>query len=255
MRTRLTLVIATILVSLTMSSRLSGREATSVPKSAQDSWITFLSHRTGRNVLYKMRPDGSQLTPIFGGEIRDVPMVVEGVKLYREPHWTRQSPNAKYFASWVYDRGTPDEKYQGAPPRAMLYVGGLDGRWSRIEDPDCEEEFAWSPDSKRIAFRIVSGRGKGYFGSNLISTEIVIAGFDGSNVEYVLERPGLWTIKDWSPDGKRLLLAKKMHRERPVDVNDLVEFDLAAAIVARAKSPNATSYRGNEWSATARGNS
>ncbi len=42
------------------------------------SFITFLSHRSGRNLLYRMRPDGSNLTPIFGGELKDVPGLAEG---------------------------------------------------------------------------------------------------------------------------------------------------------------------------------
>ncbi len=39
----------------------------------QDSWITFLSRRSGANLLYRMHPDGSDLTPIFGGELGEVP--------------------------------------------------------------------------------------------------------------------------------------------------------------------------------------
>ena len=49
----------------------------------EGSFITFLSHRSGRNLLYRMRPDGSNLTPIFGGELKDVPGLTEGLSLYR----------------------------------------------------------------------------------------------------------------------------------------------------------------------------
>lgn len=49
-------------------------------------WITFVSHRTGENLLYRMRPDGSECQPIFGGPIADAPGVGEGMSLYREPH-------------------------------------------------------------------------------------------------------------------------------------------------------------------------
>ena len=72
------------------------------------SLITFLSHRTGRNLLYKMRPDGSRVTPIFGGELKDVPGLTEGSMLYRTPHWTRQSPNRRFFLSWATDAGYPE---------------------------------------------------------------------------------------------------------------------------------------------------
>jgi len=102
--------------------------------------ITFLSHRTGSNLLYTMKADGTGIRPIFGGVIKDVPTFTDGVKLVRAPHWTRQSPNGKFFASWVYEESKPYEKYQGAS-RAMLWVGDVDGKWTRIVDPDCTEEF------------------------------------------------------------------------------------------------------------------
>jgi hypothetical protein len=60
-----------------------------------DSWITFLSHRTGDNLLYRMRPDGSECKAIFGGPIENAPGVADGMTLYREPHWTWQSPDGK----------------------------------------------------------------------------------------------------------------------------------------------------------------
>src|SRR5262249_2196451 len=61
------------------------------------AWITFLSHRTGENVLYRMHPDGSDLQPMFGGELKDPPGLPGGMKWYRQPHWSRQSPDGAYF--------------------------------------------------------------------------------------------------------------------------------------------------------------
>jgi len=246
---RLSLVVGGLVLSVTMNHRSSGGEGNSASEHRRGSRITFLSHRTGHNVLYKMRPNASELTPVFGGELRGVPTIVNEVKLYREPHWTRQSPNGRYFASWVYDQGIPYEKWQG-DPRAMLHVGGLDAAWSRVLNPDCHEEFAWSPDSTRIAFTVFSER-RGYFESKLPSSKIMVAGMDGSNQECLLEKPGLWMVCDWSPDGKRLLLRKDVYGEQPNDVNDLVEFDLAAELAARTRSKQGPSLRSNEWPATA----
>jgi hypothetical protein len=219
---------------------------------AEDSWMTFLSRRTGRNVLYKMRPEGSDVTPIFGAEIRGVPILVEGVTLYREPHWTRLSPNRKYFASWAIDQGYPIPEYQGSA-RYMIYVGSLDGDWTRVLTPDGDENFAWSPDSTRIAFTIPSGRenDQGYLRARIRSTEIVVVGIDGSNYDYVLEQPGLWTVEDWSPDGKRLLLRQDSTAGWEDRIDDLVEFDLAAALAAREKQyRKPIEYRGAEWPVT-----
>ncbi len=209
----------------------------------------------GRECPLQDAPDGSHLTSVFGGEIRDVAVVVEGVTLYREPHWTRQSPNGRYFASWAYDTGEPYSKYQGLT-RFMIYVGSLGRSWCRVLDPDGDEEFAWSPDSTRIALSISAGKrvfrpsGQGYYQSALPrSTEIYVVGIDGSRGAYVLEQPGNWRVCDWSPDGKKLLLLQKRSTEKDQDLSDLVEFDLEAAVSAGAKSGLGGRVRGNRWAA------
>ena len=213
--------------------------------------VTFLSHRTGTNLLYTMNGDGREIRPIFGGLIKDVPTVGEGVALYREPHWTRQSPNGKYFASWVYEKGRPYAKYQGES-RAMLWAGDIAGTWTRVVNPDCTEEFAWAPDSERIAMSILSrDHSKGFFQSGKPrSTEVVIAGIDSSNVDYVLEQHGTWLTEDWSADGSRLLLT---HREADAGLEnercDLLEFRVADAIRARNSADGGVSARGSEWTA------
>jgi hypothetical protein len=206
---------------------------TAGPASAQAApdesahWITFLSHRSGYSLLYRMRPDESETKAIFGGAIPNVPVVSEGVALYREPHWTRLSPNCKYFASWVYEKGEPYSAWKGSA-RAMLIVGDLEGTWTRVLNPVCHEEFAWSPDSQRLALSIFSGdREKGTLRSSLRSTQIVTCGIDGSNETVVLEQPGILAVLDWSPDGKRLLLSRRYLDSKPTRSSDLFELDLS----------------------------
>src|SRR5438067_11340690 len=89
---------------------------------AKESWITFLSHRTGDNLLYRMRPDGTQCTPIFGGTVKDAPGLRDGMTLYREPHWTWQSPDRKHFASWAADSFRPGDK-AGVGRKYGLHLG------------------------------------------------------------------------------------------------------------------------------------
>ena len=69
------------------------------PKAKLEGWITFVSHRSGSNLLYRMRPDGTELTAILGGKLEEVPTVDDGVTIVQEPHWTCLSPDRKYFAS------------------------------------------------------------------------------------------------------------------------------------------------------------
>ena len=57
---------------------LSGSSFAQAGDLAPASRITFVSHRSGENLLYVMNPDGTGLRPIFGGPLADVPTVVEG---------------------------------------------------------------------------------------------------------------------------------------------------------------------------------
>jgi Tol biopolymer transport system component len=192
-------------------------------------WITFVSHRSGHNLLYKMRPDGAETESFFGGVIRDVPVIAEGVVLYRQPHWTRLSPHRKHFASWVYELGEPYSAWQG-PLRPMLVVGDLEGTWTRVVNPDCHEEFAWSPDSKRLAFSVFAGKGQqGNLPTSLRIAQIVTCGIDGSNEKVAIEQPGILIVLDWSLDGKRLLLSRRYFDIRPERSCDLFELELATS--------------------------
>jgi hypothetical protein len=116
----------------------------------RDSWITFLSRRSGENVVYKMRPDGGEVTPIFGGALKGVPGLAEGEALYREPHWCYQSPDGKYFLDWARDVKVPRDN--SILPRFMIYLGRLDGGPVRAIAPDGGEYAAWAPDSRKFAY-------------------------------------------------------------------------------------------------------
>jgi hypothetical protein len=209
----------------------------------EGSSITFVSHRTGRNLLYRMRSDGSEVTPIFGGELKDVPGLTEGLTLYREPHWTRQSPDRRFFLSWATDTGYPEDKYQ-SPYRFMIHLRRLTGGQTRVIAPDGEEFLAWSPDSKRFAYAIQSvktPRSPLGITGKLPSAQIVVVGVDGSNEEVVLERPGYWEVEDWSPDGRKLLLIFRPAVTWHYGKGDLIEFDLVAAKDAKSRARRETS--------------
>jgi Tol biopolymer transport system component len=194
----------------------------------EGSWITFLSRRSGENVLYKMRPDGSEVTPIFGGELQDVPGIPEGATLYREPHWARLSPDRKFFLDWADDVKLPRDKF--ILPRFMIHLGRLDGGPTRAIAPDGEESFAWAPDSRRFGY-VRSWRLPHSPSGVVLSSplQIVIVGIDGANEEVVLERPypEAWAVLDWSPDGKRLLLIHQTTIDLEKAEYVLYELDLA----------------------------
>lgn len=176
------------------------------PKPAVPSeWITFLSKRTGENLLYRMRPDGTELKSIFGGPVLDAPGISNSSHLYKEPHWTWQSPDRKHFVSWARDSVRPRNK-SGTIPKYMLHLGRTDGTGpTRVLTPVCLEAAAWSPDGKRMAYAVVTDL-ESVERNMARTTRIYVNSIDGSREEMVFERPGLWTPQDWSPDGSKLLL-------------------------------------------------
>lgn len=174
--------------------------------SSAGSWITFLSHRTGMNLLYRMRPDGSELKPIFGGPIPDAPGLGAGLSLVRAPHWTWQSPDRRHFASCAYEVIRPRDRDGRFQYHFSLHLGRADGTGpTRVIAPVCEEAVAWSPDGKRVAYTVVISLEPDDRNAPCVSRLFVTA-IDGTDERLVLERPGHWTPADWSPDGKKLLL-------------------------------------------------
>jgi hypothetical protein len=223
-----TLVLCTLAVATTGYAQNSEAESGDV--------LTFLSHRSGYNQVYTSQPDGGNPRAFFGGPIADIPSFDNSYTMFREPHWTRQSPNGKYFASWVYETGKPSSKIQGVA-RPMLWVGDIGGTWTRTVNPDCHEEFAWSPDSKQLAFSILStDHYRGSLQNRPTTTEICISGIDGSDFTCVLEQYGKWFVLDWSPDGTRLLVQRRDFGQRAEDLtSDLFEFRLADTSKARKR--------------------
>lgn len=196
---------------------------------ADDSWILLLSVRSGRNVLYKMRPDGVELTPVFGGELEGMPGLANGTTWYREPHWSRQSPDGRSFLSWAVDRGLPQQSYR-MPPRYLLHLGRMGGGPTRIITPDATEMFAWSPDSRRFAYaRSLWGHPATISHPVETRTQLVVAAVDGSGESVLLDRPGCWEPKDWSPDGTRLLVSYMSTPIMQKSSSGLFELDIAAA--------------------------
>jgi Tol biopolymer transport system component len=57
----------------------------------------------------------------------------------------------------------------------------------------------------------------------------MVAEINGTGEEVVLEKPGIWTACDWSPDGNRLLLIYKPTSSPRFGRSDLIELDLSMA--------------------------
>ena len=167
---------------------------------------------------------------------------------------SRQSPDGKLFLSWVIDRiwetqrGVPAE--DESPPRYMIRLGRMAGGATRVIAPDGNEQFAWSPDSKRFAYTVyerppevaqnIHGRVR--------STQVRLVGVDGINEMTVLWKSGQWHIEDWSPDGKKLLLQFSPAAFARYGTQQLVEYDLASAMALKGRI--VPHFPGQSWASS-----
>jgi hypothetical protein len=210
------------------------------------SWITFLSHRTGGNLLYRMRPDGSECKPIFGGPVKDAPGLGDGQSLYRDPHWTWQSPDRKYFVSWANDSIRPSATSR-VRPRESENRGRTDGTGSaRALTPVCSEAAAWSPDSRRVAYAVRTDRESSAHPTPTRMTRIYVVAIDGASEDFIFEYPGTWSPQDWSPDGKKLLLRHFLSIDDKLTRIDLFELDLTMTDGWKAKVRTGERWQ-NDW--------
>ena len=101
-----------------------------------------------------MGPDGSDLKPIFGGDLGEMPGLPKGTTWYREPHWSRQSPDGKYFISYAFDHGIPVQSFL-VPPRFFLHLGRMEGGPTRLITPTAASCLPGRPtrDGSRTAAR------------------------------------------------------------------------------------------------------
>ena len=172
----------------------SATPARAVISAARNGSIVFQRFDTsaGMTRLYVVQPDGRGLRALARAPAPD-----------SEPSW---SPDGrKIVFRRLVDAG-------GVGERAQISVVGADGRGLRnLTRASCNascvanEEPAWSPDGKRIAFVRTLGQqppGKPR------AVGIFVINADGTHARSVRSLPHGWPgagAPSWSPDGKRLL--------------------------------------------------
>jgi dipeptidyl aminopeptidase/acylaminoacyl peptidase len=166
-------------------------------------------------------PDGSRLSfvgyaaekpqvfaaPVSGGEARPLTAAVEGVTAYE---W---APDGKSLAYLARDSAPPEEQRRrkdgsfviraDAPePPTRLWRQTLDGAPPRsLTPPDRYlDSFAISPDGSEIAYSAAPTSGfKAQY-----ATRIYAVPTAGGTPRAVVDRPGMNTSPQYSPDGKRI---------------------------------------------------
>ena len=163
------------LVRLTDNSAMDGRPVWS-PDGRR---IAFSSNRDGKNEIYVMDADGSNVKRLTDNLADDV-----------NPMW---SPDGHRI---IFD----SERDGNREIYVMDTDGGNQLRLTRNNALD--STAAWSPDGNLIAF--ASNRDTGY-PYNPYNLDIYVMNADGSNVRRIVDDPEYDVGPQWSPDGRKIL--------------------------------------------------
>lgn len=189
----------------------SARPARAVAAAARNGSIVFQGYdaAAGMSRLYVVQPNGRGLRALARAEAPD-----------SEPSW---SPDGRRIAfRRLADAGGLDE-------RAQIFVVGADGRGLRnLTRASCgasclaNEEPAWSPDGKRIAFVRSLGRPAP---ARPRAVGIFVMDANGAHVRQLTQRSGTFRTEDraptWSPDGKRIAFMSANTTFRPAGASTL----------------------------------
>ncbi len=139
--------------------------------SPDGQWLLFVSNRGGRGAIWKMRPDGRDLSQLTSGLQDDT------------PEW---SPDGKWIAF--------QSKRSGG--KTAIYIMNPDGSGQRRLTVEPSSRASWSPDGRSLAFQ--ARRGAPH-------ASIFTISLDGSN-EQRISHPDVDCLDpSWSPDGSEIL--------------------------------------------------
>jgi TolB protein len=172
----------------------SAAPARAIAGAARNGGIVFQRYdaAVGMTRLYIVKPNGRGLRALARAQAPD-----------SEPSW---SPDGRRIAfRRLVDAG-------GLAERAQIFVIGADGRGLRnLTGASCtascvaNEEPAWSPDGKRIAFVRSLGKPSP---ARPRAVGIFVMDANGTHVRQLTQRSGTFRTEDrapsWSPDGKRI---------------------------------------------------
>jgi Tol biopolymer transport system component len=189
----------------------------------------------GTTRIYTVQADGRGLRAVT----RPAPLMQADA----QPDWS--ADGRRILFRRIDGIGRPDE-------RVDIYVVGADGRGLRnLTRASCSgfcltnEEPAWSPDGKRIAF--VRTIGPAPAGRHARVVGIFVMNADGTHVRELTQRRGTSVTEDhapsWSPDGKRIALVSVNVTAKPAGASVLY------VIGANGASPRAVRSMPHGWPA------
>jgi uncharacterized protein (DUF885 family)/Tol biopolymer transport system component len=142
--------------------------------------IAFSSYRDGESAIFSMKADGTEITHLSRGGLRDT-----------RPAW---SPDGSRIA---YARRIGHANHE-------IYVMNADGSGAkRLTDlpQSTETEPAWSPDGSRLAYISNQSLNANTFTGRF---NVFVMEADGSEPTLLTDMGGSNTSPDWSPEGGRI---------------------------------------------------
>jgi WD40-like Beta Propeller Repeat len=174
---------------------VSGTQTISQPQhdwSPDSQWLAFMGDDGGQQWIYKVRPDGTALTPLT------MPLFILDTNSHMWPRWSPDGRKIAYISKSLFD----SDYYYGLriisaeDGSTEQYLDSADDSvpgWQSINGP-----LSWSPDGRWIAYYKVFDSGGSY-------RAIFIVPSDGSSEPIQLTIAYSDYKSFWSPDGSRIL--------------------------------------------------
>ncbi len=175
------------------------KSSTSARWSPDGSQLAFLSDREGKKQIYLIAPGGGESRQLSKSETAVVAL--------------RWSPDGKTMAYTASDAETKEEKarrekygdfeeVKAQPKMNHLWLLPLDGKATQLTTGQdfSVTTFAWSPDSRKIAFSAAADPGPGSSGT----ADLFVADISTRAASRLLKTKGPHRNPVWSPDGRQI---------------------------------------------------
>jgi Tol biopolymer transport system component len=156
--------------------------------------LAFESTRDGNSDIYVIGVDGSDETRLTTDRAFDA-----------DPAWSPDGTRIAFTSTRDGNKEIYGMNADGSNPRRLTNDGGA---VANIDADAVDQDPAWSPDGRRIAFE--SNRDRNY--------EIYVVNADGSGLERLTNHPAQDALPAWSPDGTRIAFRSDRGGKENVDI-------------------------------------
>ena len=193
-----------------------GEKSSSNPKWSPDShWLTFQSSRKDdKSQIFAIRPSGGEAFRLTDSEA--------GISDYQWSHnsktiaYTAREPECQRLKDqkdYMGDFSVVRKEYRHSHLWSLVVYEAMNnpikGKQHTKGKDFSVDDFAWSPDGKKIAFSAAVDPDFINWGTS----DIYVFTFEDSTLEKIVSQPGPDSNPRWSPDGKQIIFSTYMGKE------------------------------------------